>query len=146
MCSLLLNYTFLLFNLCVAPILSGGGAIKDGRYRFSVQIGTCDRSPQNSPHPSTGALCSVYFCTELCSRGIEIILRQICARADRASVVEHWVCRSPARGARRGKTNPGKSIISHQWPKWSIDLFCELCRCEVKTVPSRQILPSRFRQ
>ncbi len=108
MCSLLLNYTFLIFNLCVAPILSGGGAIKDGRHRLSVQTGTCGRSPQNSPHPSTGALCYVYFCTGLWFEAIEIILMQICARADRASVVEHWVCRSPARGARRAKTNPGK--------------------------------------
>lgn len=83
MCSLLLNYTFLMFNLCVAPILSGGGAIKDGRHGLSVQIGTCGRSPQNSPHPSTGALCSVYFCTGLCFEAIEIILMHLCASRSR---------------------------------------------------------------
>ncbi|MCC3408055.1 MAG: hypothetical protein JGK17_21200 [Microcoleus sp. PH2017_10_PVI_O_A] len=43
MCSLLLNYTFLIFNLCAAPILSGGGAIKDGRHRSIESAIAVDR-------------------------------------------------------------------------------------------------------
>ncbi|MEG4804062.1 hypothetical protein QUB63_24325 [Microcoleus sp. ARI1-B5] len=94
MCNFLLNYTFLILNLCAAPILSGGGAIKDCRHRSIESAIAIDPklSWARSVRARSGAR---YILARGCGLGRSLEYSKPIGAwwGSRESSAWHWVCR-----------------------------------------------------